>query len=70
MTTHERITEAIMENGWTAEEATLIKDEFIKVKAIIIDKVNGGWSYTSSVFAEKETQELALYFVQNPIEGV
>jgi len=66
MTTHERIIEAIMVNGWTADEAKHIKNKYIALKAIKIDNVTGEWNYTHGDFAEKETQEIALDIVKNP----
>jgi hypothetical protein len=66
MTTHENIVEAIMMNGWTKEEATKIKDQYIQRKMIKVDKVNGSWEYTASIWAEKDPQWLALDIANNP----
>lgn len=66
MTTHERIIEAIMVNGWTHDEAVKIKDEYLKRKCIKIDKGSGQWNYTSGGFSEKETQGVALDIATNP----
>jgi hypothetical protein len=55
----------IMENGWTAEEATDIYTEYRKRNVINILE-NGCWQYTSSAFTEKESQELALDLARNP----
>lgn len=55
----------IMLNGFTEEEATKIYSEFMKRKAIRIT-AEGSWQFTSTTFAEKEAQELALDLANNP----